>query len=118
MLLYNNIWLCSVCVACEPTPDCVEGPVSESIEWFIEDQTFLRPWDLAPRPTHSPLSYQQVFSLSQSSCVSPIQLADGRGGAGGDGGANSYAGEKAWSSINHLIPSVPYRERGMWGDYN
>jgi hypothetical protein len=43
-----------VCVACEPTPDCVEGPVSESIEWFIEDQDFLRSCDSTPRPPHSP----------------------------------------------------------------
>jgi hypothetical protein len=40
---------------------------------------------LLPHP--SPLSRQQVVSLSQSSCVSPIQLTDGR--EGGEG-AKSY----------------------------
>jgi hypothetical protein len=29
-----------------------------------------------------PLSRRQVFSLSHSSCVSPVELTDGRGGKG------------------------------------
>jgi hypothetical protein len=33
-------------------------------------------------PTPSPLSRQQVVSLSQSSCESPVQLTDGRRGGG------------------------------------
>ncbi len=49
---------------------------------------------------------QQVVSLSQSSCVLPAELADRRGG-GGEGGAKSYNGENAWSSINRLILSAP-----------
>ncbi len=32
--------------------------------------------------------------------------ADGRGGTGWGGGAKSYDGEKAWSSINHSIVSA------------
>jgi hypothetical protein len=58
----------------------------ESIEWFIEDQAFLRSYDSAPRPPHyllSPVSRQQVASLSQSSCVSPVELTDGKGGERG-----------------------------------
>jgi hypothetical protein len=39
-------------------------------------------------------------SLSQSSCVSPVKLT------GGEGGAKSNDSEKAWSSINHSILSV------------
>ncbi len=41
-------------------------------------------------------------TLFQSSCVSPVELADGRGGGGG---AESYGREEAWSSINHSILS-------------
>jgi hypothetical protein len=39
----------------------------ESIEGFIEDQAFLRSYDSAPRQPPSPLSRQQVASLSHSS---------------------------------------------------
>ncbi len=54
----------------------------------------------------TPLSRQQVFSLSQSSCVSPVKLTDGRGGGGWgrDGrGAKSYDREKACHSVNYSI---------------
>jgi hypothetical protein len=40
----------------------------------------LRSYDSAPRPPVSPLSRQQLVSLSQSSCVSPAELTDVRGG--------------------------------------
>ncbi len=46
---------------------------SERIEWYIEGQAFLRSYYSAPRPSFSSLSHQQVASLSQSSCVSPVQ---------------------------------------------
>jgi hypothetical protein len=53
------------------------------------------------------LSYQQVVSISQSTCVLPVELTDGREGGrlGGGRGAKSYDREKAWSSINHSILS-------------
>jgi hypothetical protein len=52
-------------------------------------------WLLPLPPTPS----EQIVSLSLSSCVSPIELADWRGGRGyGGSGAISYDGEKAWSS--------------------
>jgi hypothetical protein len=51
---------------------------TESIELLIEDQAFLRSYDLAPRPPPSPISPQPIVSLSQSSCVSPVELTDGR----------------------------------------
>ncbi len=64
----------------------------------------MRSYDSAPRPSPSAVSRQQVISLSQSSCVSPVQLIDGRGGVeGGERGAKSYDYEKAWSSTNHSV---------------
>ncbi len=42
--------------------------------------------------------YQQVVSLSQSSCVSPFELTDVRGGGGG---AESYVAESKPGPINH-----------------
>ncbi len=51
-----------------------------------------------------PLSRQQVVFLSQYSCVSPMNLTDGKGGGGG-GGAKPYDGERAWSSINYTLLS-------------
>jgi hypothetical protein len=49
-----------------------------------------------------PSSRQQlVVSLSQSSCVSPVELTEG-------GGGKTYDREKAWPSINHLILSALY----------
>jgi hypothetical protein len=36
---------------------------------------------VAPRPPPT-LSQQQIVSLTQSSCVSPVELTDGRGGRG------------------------------------
>ncbi len=57
----------------------------------------------SPHPV--PLFHQQVVSLSQSSCVSPVELTDGRGRGMVGGWAKSYDGEKAWSSINQLILS-------------
>ncbi len=50
-------------------------------------------------PTPCP---QQVVSLSQSFCLSPLELTDG-GGWGEE--PKSYDGEKALSSINHSILS-------------
>ncbi len=42
----------------------------DSIEWLIEGQAFLRSYDSAPRPLHSPpISRQQLVSLCQSSPV-------------------------------------------------
>ncbi len=56
----------------------------------------------------SSLFLQQVVSLSQSSCVPPVELIPtGEVGGGGGRGAKSYDGEKAWSSVNHSILSGP-----------
>ncbi len=55
----------------------------ESIERFIEDQPLSLSYDLAPPHPLSPLSRQQVLSLCQSSCVSPVELTNRRVGGGG-----------------------------------
>jgi hypothetical protein len=55
-----------------------------------------------PSYTLLPLSRrQQLVSLSQSSCVSPVTITDGRVGEGGGGDV-----EKAWPSVNHSILSA------------
>jgi hypothetical protein len=53
-----------------------------------------------PNP-QSPTLREQVVSLSQSSCLSPVALSDGRGG----GGDKSFDREDARSSVNHSILS-------------
>jgi hypothetical protein len=63
------------------------GPVFLAVVWF---GSFLTPF---------PLFRQQVVSLSQSSC--PAYLRE----SGGRGGAESYDGENARSSINHSMLS-------------
>jgi hypothetical protein len=64
-------------------------------------------YDLAPPPTTlSPLSRQQVVSLSQSSYVSSVELTDGRGRVRGGEGAKLYDDLEAWSSINHSINAL------------
>ncbi len=52
------------------------------IEWFIEGQAFLRSYKLAPPPPILPYIIK-IVSLSQFSCVSPVELTDGRGGGRG-----------------------------------
>jgi hypothetical protein len=73
--------------------------------YSIEDQAF---FDCMIRLLAHPLpllSRQLVVSFSHSSCVSPVELTDERGGRGGGRGAKSYDGEKAWPSINYSILS-------------
>ncbi len=52
----------------------------ESIEIFIEEQAFSSSYDLAHLLPPLHISRQQVFSLSQSSCMSPVELTGGRRG--------------------------------------
>jgi hypothetical protein len=54
---------------------------AESIEGFIENQAFLRSYDLTPRPPPSPFPVTELF-LFLSLIVPPVDLADGRGGQG------------------------------------
>jgi hypothetical protein len=75
--------------------------IPESVEWFTEEQAFLRSYDSAPHPPSSlpPLSGEQFVSLSQSSCVSPVELTYGREKRGGEEPTKSHDREEAWSSI-------------------
>jgi hypothetical protein len=59
---------------------------------------------------------QKFVSLSQSSCVSPVELHYfiWRKGEGEAGGEQNHA-EKAWSSINHAILSGVEMEGGGGG---
>jgi hypothetical protein len=68
--------------------------VAEGIEWFIEDQAFLRSYDSAPRPP-PPLPLTEASCLSFSVFLCVAGLAYGRRGVG----------RGAWSSINHSILS-------------
>jgi hypothetical protein len=65
---------------------------TESIKRFIEDQAFSLSlvWLFRHTP---PYFRQKVVSLSQSSCVSPVELTDGIGGEG-EVGAKSDNGKK------------------------
>ncbi len=75
-----------------------KGLCPESIEWL---------YGSVPRPPPYPLSLQQVASLSQSSCESPVEVTGGERRRGGGGrGAESYVSKKAWPSINRLILSA------------
>jgi hypothetical protein len=65
------------------------GPGFLAVVWFC------------PTPTHLPPSRQQVVTLSQSSCVSPVELTDG-----GEGWAwSQIIRSLAWPSRNHSIVS-------------
>jgi hypothetical protein len=56
-------------------PECMVLFSPESIERFIEDQTFSPSCKLAPPP---------LSSLFQSFCVSPVELTDREGRSGGE----------------------------------
>ncbi len=70
----------------------------------IEKKHFFIFFYVSFSPYFSLFSRPQVILLSQSSCVSPVGLADGRGGGRG---AKSYDREKAWPSIHHSKLSSP-----------
>jgi hypothetical protein len=76
----------------------IDSPLQRVLHDFIEDQAFSPSYDLAPPLLRPP---PQLVSLR-----APVELTDGRG-VGVGGGAKSYVSEKAWSSINHSILSVP-----------
>jgi hypothetical protein len=60
-------------------------------------QVFIAVVGLCSSPIPSP-SPPQVVSLFQSSCKQSVEVTEVTGG-----GAKSYEGEKAWSSINHSV---------------
>ncbi len=88
----------------------------ESIKWFIEDQACSPSYDLAPLPPPFPLLRQQVLSLSQSSCVSAVELTDGSVGWGV--GAKSSKGDKAWSCIKESAATLSPSRFRIFNDDN
>ncbi len=101
LCLYTNYY--SVWVVVMSASNIMNKRKPESIERFLENQAFLRLYDSAPRPPPSPISKLSLF-LSQSFCMSPVELTLWGGGGGGHG-AKSNDREKAWSSINHSMLS-------------
>ncbi len=78
----------------------------ESIEWFIEDYAFSPSYDLAPTPPIHPPPLPSGSSAGDTQEDWERETTCWRE-RGGCGGAKSYDGEKAWSSINHSILSGP-----------
>ncbi len=66
---------------------------AESIEWFIDDQAFSLSYDLAPRTPPAWLRKRDNLLTREVE-------------EGGGWGAQSYSGEKVWSSINDSIISA------------
>ncbi len=73
---------------------------SESIEWVIEDQAFLRSYYLG----HTPLPSSSCLSFSVFLWVAGRVFWRERSWWGEWGGAKQY--KKVWSPINHLILSA------------
>ncbi len=71
--------------------------LSENIEVFIEGQSFSPSYDLA---------FPQRATHQRHKTEKERQLVDGSGGRKGGGGAKPNDGEKASSSINHVILSA------------
>jgi hypothetical protein len=78
-------------------------------DWMIHrGPSFLAVFWFSSTPCLRPL-YLQHVSLSQSSCVSPVQLTDGGGREGGGGGAESngsYDRKKAWASFQSSLMEI------------
>jgi hypothetical protein len=71
--------------------------------WGIHCETLYMYVLCAPTPP-PPLSRKQVVSRFQFFCATPVELSHERGDRDW-GGASSYDGEKAWSSMHHSILS-------------
>ncbi len=72
---------------------------------IYREQGFLAVVCFGSSPTPSPSPVSKFLSLSVFLCVAGRAYWLERGDVGGGGGAKSYDGEKAWSSINHSILS-------------
>ncbi len=86
---------------------CSKHITPESIEWSIEDQNFLRLYvwyGSSPTPPPPTFSSQQIVSLSQSSCVSPVELTDERGERAKE--PNHTSARKSMVLHNHWILSA------------
>jgi hypothetical protein len=86
------------------------GKRREYLRIYRGPEAFFRSSGSAPRPTPPPLSRQQLVSHCQSSCVSPVELTDGRGGGEGWRGAKSYDREYGWSINLSLLFRKEYLE--------
>jgi hypothetical protein len=77
----------------------------------IEDQAFFWSYDWGPRPPpFSPSPFSNLsLSLSQSSCVSPIHLTDGRGGREGAGEEPNHMTAKRPGTSNGKTSIVYYQ---------
>jgi hypothetical protein len=81
------------------------GCAPERIEWIIKDQAFSASYDFAPPPLpHPPLPSVSSTGNTLEDWETETAWWQERGWGGG-GGAKSYDGKKAWSSINHSILS-------------
>ncbi len=93
---------------------------AESIEWFTEDQPILRSVvRFASPPTPFPLSRQQVVSLYQSFCLSPVELTDERRGERGGRRVKSYDARESlglYKSFNTLWVRGGGRWLPEWGN--
>jgi hypothetical protein len=81
---------------------------TESIEWFVKNQALV--WfGSSPTPSSSPINNKlSLFLCLLVGCRSSWLRADAerKEGEWEVGGAKSYKGEKAWSSIDHSTLSV------------
>ncbi len=111
--LFSVTFLCAMVVAVSPElvifaqgiwaqAQGRRGPVTEKLRKYLmyyRGPGFLAVICFGSFPLPSPSHFSKLFSLSQSSCVSAVELAGWRRGWGE--GSKSYDDEKAWSSMNH-----------------
>ncbi len=80
----------------------------------------MQSYDSAPRPLPSPLSRQQVDSLSQFSCVSPVELTDGGVGEGVGEEPNHTTAKKLGPRYSKysisILSDVTYRTKILFYD--
>jgi hypothetical protein len=84
----------------------IKAPFTIEYWMAIEDQAFLKSYELTPPEPPSPLLQStSCLSFSVFLCVSGRACWRERG-EGDRAGAKSYLGEKAWFFINHFILSA------------
>ncbi len=99
------------------TDSVFEIHLSESVEWFIENQPFSLLCNLAPSP---PLPSSPVSKLAPFLSLPVGRRSSFPKGVGDGGGAKSYYGEEAWSPVNNSILSavntlLPKNKLTKWG---
>ncbi len=86
------------------TQSAVDVCHSREYLMIIEDRAFLRSYDSAPHPPHSPSPAATCLSFSVFQCVAGRAYWRGRGWAKSQT-TKLYDREKAWPSMNHSILS-------------